>query len=158
MKYQTTVDSPIGELTLTANERALTRLHMGPLETDGSKDAGRFADVIAQLDGYWQREVKDFDVELEPTGTPFQLRVWAALREIPYGTTASYGEIARRIRSPRAVRAVGRANGSNPIAIIVPCHRVIGANGTLTGYGGGLHRKQRLLELERIAPARGSWH
>lgn len=157
MNYQTTVDSPIGVLTLTANERALTRLHMGPFATDGSKDAGRFADVIAQLDGYWQRKFKDFDVELEPTGTPFQLRVWAALREIPYGTTASYGEIARRIGSPRAVRAVGRANGSNPIAIIVPCHRVIGANGTLTGYGGGLPRKQTLLELEGIVPARGSW-
>ena len=157
MDYSTTVDSPIGVLTLTANDRALTRLHMGPFETDGRKDAGRFAEVIAQLDAYWKKDLKDFDIELEPTGTPFQLRVWAALRDIPYGSTASYGEIARRVDSPRAVRAVGRANGSNPIAVIVPCHRVIGANGTLTGYGGGLERKQTLLELEGIVPTGGTW-
>ena len=96
-----------------------------------------------------------FDVPLALDGTPFQLRVWRALLEIPYGETTSYGELARRIESPRAVRAVGLANGRNPIAVIVPCHRVIGADGTLTGYGGGLERKRLLLELESrlLAPA-----
>lgn len=153
MDYSTTVGSPIGVLTLTADDDALTGLHMGRLITDGRKDPGRFADVISQLERYWARALKAFDVELRPTGTPFQLRVWEALRGIPYGKTASYGEIARRIDSPRAVRAVGRANGANPIAIIVPCHRVIGANGTLTGYGGGLPRKQKLLRLEGAWPA-----
>lgn len=152
MNYSTTVGSPIGVLTLTADDDALTALHMGRLATSGRKDPGRFADVISQLERYWARELKEFDVELRPTGTPFQLRVWKALRGIPYGKTASYGDIARRIDSPRAVRAVGRANGANPIAIIVPCHRVIGANGTLTGYGGGLPRKQKLLRLEGAWP------
>ena len=152
MNYSTTVGSPIGVLTLTADDDALTGLHMGRLVTDGRKDPGRFGDVISQLERYWARELKDFDVELRPTGTPFQLRVWEALRRIPYGETVSYGEIARWIDSPRAVRAVGRANGSNPIAIIVPCHRVIGANGMLTGYGGGLPRKQKLLRLEGALP------
>lgn len=152
MKYSTTVRSPIGVLTLTADDDALTGLHMGRLATDGRKDAKRFADVISQLDRYWAKELKRFDIALQPTGTPFQMRVWSALRDIPYGTTVSYGEIARWIDSPRAVRAVGRANGANPIAIIVPCHRVIGANGTLTGYGGGLPRKQVLLLLEGALP------
>lgn len=152
MDYSTTVSSPIGVLTLTADDDALTGLHMGRLATSGRKDPGRFVGVIAQLERYWARELKEFDVELRPTGTPFQVRVWNALRDIPYGRTASYGDIARRIDSPRAVRAVGRANGANPIAIIVPCHRVIGANGTLTGYGGGLPRKQKLLRLEGAWP------
>lgn len=152
MKYSTTVRSPIGVLTLTADDDALTGLHMGRIVTDGRKDPKRFADVISQLDRYWAKELKRFDIALQPTGTPFQMRVWSALRDIPYGTTVSYGEIARWIDSPRAVRAVGRANGSNPIAIIVPCHRVIGANGTLTGYGGGLPRKQVLLRLEGAWP------
>ncbi|HEV3473721.1 MAG TPA: methylated-DNA--[protein]-cysteine S-methyltransferase [Actinomycetota bacterium] len=152
MNYSTTVRSPIGVLTLTADDDALTGLHMGRRATDGRKDPKRFADLISQLDRYWARELRDFEVELRPTGTPFQLRVWEALRSIPYGTTVSYGEIARRIESPRAVRAVGRANGSNPIAIVVPCHRVIGANGTLTGYGGGLPRKTALLRLEGALP------
>jgi methylated-DNA-[protein]-cysteine S-methyltransferase len=152
MNYSTTVRSPIGVLTLTADDDALTGLHMGRRATDGRQDSKRFADLISQLDRYWARELRDFEVELRPTGTPFQLRVWEALRSIPYGTTVSYGEIARRIESPRAVRAVGRANGSNPIAIVVPCHRVIGANGTLTGYGGGLPRKTALLRLEGALP------
>ncbi|MDQ3963044.1 MAG: methylated-DNA--[protein]-cysteine S-methyltransferase [Actinomycetota bacterium] len=152
MDYSTTVRSPIGVLTLTADDDALTGLHMGRRATDGRKDSERFADVISQLERYWARELQEFDVVLRPTGTPFQLRVWKALRGIPYGKTVSYGEIARRIGSPRAVRAIGRANGSNPIAIIVPCHRVIGANGTLTGYGGGLPRKETLLRLEGALP------
>lgn len=157
MEHWCTVDSPIGTLTLSANDDGLTGLHMGPLELEGPKDGAPFADVIGQLDAYWSRDLTEFNVPLAPRGTQFQLRVWSALRKIPYGRTASYGDIARRIRSPKAVRAVGRANGSNPIAIIVPCHRVIGANGTLTGFGGGLDRKQRLLEHEGVVPALGAW-
>ena len=152
MDYSTTVNSPIGVLTLTADDDCLTGLHMGRRAVDGRKDPKRFADVIGQLERYWAKELKDFEVELRPRGTAFQLRVWKALRDIPYGKTVSYGEIARWIDSPRAVRAVGRANGANPIAIIVPCHRVIGANGTLTGFGGGLPRKQKLLRLEGAWP------
>jgi methylated-DNA-[protein]-cysteine S-methyltransferase len=100
------------------------------------------------LEEYFAGTRRKFSVTLDPAGTPFQHRVWAALCEIPYGTTISYGELARRIGQPQASRAVGMANGRNPISIIVPCHRVIGANGTLTGYGGGLERKRFLLALE----------
>ena len=107
-----------------------------------------FSTVAAQLDAYWRGELTVFDVPMNPPGTGFQRQVWAALSEIPYGTTVTYGEIAEAIGKPRAVRAVGRANGSNPIAIVVPCHRVIGADGSLTGYGGGIERKEKLLELE----------
>ncbi|MDX1983869.1 MAG: methylated-DNA--[protein]-cysteine S-methyltransferase, partial [Bryobacteraceae bacterium] len=110
-----------------------------------------FREVIRQLDAYFKGALHDFDVPLAPLGTPFQRNVWSALREIPYGRTISYGELARRIGNPSASRAVGLANGSNPIAIIVPCHRVIGANGKLTGFGGGLDVKRKLLDLERQA-------
>jgi len=106
-------------------------------------------EAAQQLDAYWAGELFDFDLALTPAGTPFQKKVWAALRAIPYGRTATYGEIARSIGSPSACRAVGAANGRNPIAIVVPCHRVIGANGTLTGYAGGLEMKEQLLEHER---------
>ncbi|HYM67200.1 MAG TPA: methylated-DNA--[protein]-cysteine S-methyltransferase, partial [Patescibacteria group bacterium] len=106
-----------------------------------------------QLGEYFAGRRTDFDVPLEMEGTPFQLRVWEALREIGYGETISYGELARRIGNPSASRAVGMANGCNPIAVIVPCHRVIGANGTLTGYGGGVERKRLLLDLEARATA-----
>src|SRR5690606_32152543 len=102
-----------------------------------------------QLDAYFRGTLRTFDLPLAPQGTPFQQTVWEALRHIPYGQTVSYGELARRVGRPAAVRAVGLANGSNPIAIVIPCHRVIGANGTLTGYGGGLPTKQALLALER---------
>jgi len=112
-------------------------------------DEERFDHVERALERYFAREARDFDVALAPEGTPFQKKVWDALLEIPYGTTWSYGELARHIGQPRASRAVGLANGRNPIPIIIPCHRVVGANGTLTGYGGGLEKKQALLALER---------
>lgn len=106
-------------------------------------------EVIRQLHGYFSGELESFDLELSPQGTPFQQRVWKELLKIPYGETISYGELARRIGNPNASRAVGLANGSNPIPIIIPCHRVIGSNGKLTGYGGGLPIKERLLALEK---------
>ena len=151
--YYTTIPSPIGELLLTSDGRSLTGLEMSPFTPPirGQRDKSPFEDIIGQLDEYFTGARKSFDVPLRASGTPFQLRVWAGLREIPYGRTISYGELARRIGNPRAMRAVGRANGSNPIAVIVPCHRVIGANGTLTGYGGGLDRKAKLLALEGIS-------
>lgn len=150
MTLYTTVTSPIGELLLSSDGRALTGLRMAPFEAPSGweRDAGPFEDVVEQLAAYFAGTRKSFDVELNASGTPFQQRVWNALQDIPYGETISYGELARRIGKSKAVRAVGRANGANPIAVIVPCHRVIGANGTLTGYGGGLDRKAKLLALE----------
>ena len=152
----TMIDSPIGPLLLTAQDDALTRVWMSEqrhqaTEPDPSwvRDDETFTDVARQLGEYFAGERTTFDVELAPAGTPFQLEVWAALQTIPYGTTCSYGEIAEQIGRPGASRAVGLANGRNPISIIVPCHRVIGSTGTLTGYGGGLERKQWLLDLER---------
>jgi len=147
------VETPVGVITLAGDE-ALTRLWMhdqahSPTDADAySSDPQAFEDVVAQLEAYFAGELFDFDVPLRLDGTTFQRRVWNALREIPFGETASYGEIASRIGQPNASRAVGLANGRNPIAIIVPCHRVIGSNGSLTGYGGGLERKRWLLELE----------
>jgi methylated-DNA-[protein]-cysteine S-methyltransferase len=105
--------------------------------------------AVGQLTAYFAGNLRSFDLPLRPRGTPFQLAVWQALQDIPYGRTISYGELARRIGNPKASRAVGLANGSNPIAIVVPCHRVIGSNGKLTGYGGGLDNKEILLALER---------
>lgn len=152
-----TVPSPIGDLMLCGDERALTALHLpGHWPEPGAgwrRDDARFAAVARQLEEYFAGERTAFDVPLKLRGGPFELEVWAELERIPYGETASYGEIARRVGKPHASRAVGAANGRNPIAIIVPCHRVIGSNGTLTGYGGGLERKRALLDLESgVAP------
>jgi methylated-DNA-[protein]-cysteine S-methyltransferase len=149
MRY-TTIDSPIGELLLVGGERGLRRLWMSPfrIQPSWTHDSGPFADVHHQLDQYFAGQRDEFDVRLDLLGNSFELSVWDALLEIPYGVTASYGEIAKRIGAPSAARAVGMANGRNPVAVIVPCHRVIGANGSLTGYGGGLERKRFLLELE----------
>ncbi len=150
----TTLESPIGELLLLGDGRALRGLHMQqgrrPIEIGAAweRSAEPFADVQAQLLEYFAGERTMFDTPLATGGSSFERRVWRALREIPYGETISYGELARRIGQPSAARAVGLANARNPIAVIVPCHRVIGANGTLTGYGGGLERKRILLELE----------
>ena len=105
--------------------------------------------AVGQLEAYFSGDLRDFDLPLRLQGTPFQLAVWRALQDIPYGRTISYGELARRVGNPKGSRAVGLANGSNPIAIVVPCHRVIGSNGKLTGYGGGLDNKETLLALER---------
>jgi methylated-DNA-[protein]-cysteine S-methyltransferase len=150
----TVVDSPIGPLTLAAVEGRLTRLsmedqrHVQPVPAEWERDDVWFKPFTSQLDAYFAGELQQFDVPLSLEGTPFQQRVWEALQGIPYGTTASYGELASRVGNPNASRAVGLANGRNPVAIIVPCHRVIGAGGSLTGYGGGLERKSWLLEHE----------
>lgn len=154
MTHYRTVDSPIGPLTLAGHGPVLTNLRMvdqthEPSRADWSPDARAFDDVVAQLAAYFAGELTDFDIELELRGTEFQQRVWKALLTIPYGETRSYGEIAEQIGAPGSARAVGWANGHNPIAIVVPCHRVIGASGSLTGYGGGLDRKRTLLELEK---------
>jgi methylated-DNA-[protein]-cysteine S-methyltransferase len=149
MRY-TTIASPIGELLLAGGEHGLQRLWMSPFRTQPSwkHDPSAFVDVRDQLEQYFASERHEFDVQLDLVGNGFELSVWEALLGIPYGETASYGEIARQIGVPSAARAVGMANARNPVAVIVPCHRVIGANGSLTGYGGGLERKRFLLELE----------
>ena len=150
----TTAESPIGELLLVGDGEALRGLYMKEgrrrVRVPGSwrRAEEPFGEVRRQLGQYFAGERVEFDLPLKAIGSPFQRRVWAELEQIPYGRTISYGELARRIGSPGTPRAVGMANGRNPISIIVPCHRVIGADGTLTGYGGGVERKRFLLELE----------
>jgi methylated-DNA-[protein]-cysteine S-methyltransferase len=147
--------SPIGPLTLMADGGHLTRLVMtdqahAVVPPPGSRrDPEFFAEVTGQLDEYFAGTRTAFDVPMWLEGTEFQRRVWAQLSAIPYGETISYGELARRVGNPRASRAVGLANGRNPVAVIVPCHRVIAADGSLGGYGGGTDRKTLLLDLER---------
>lgn len=126
-----------------------TRRHAAALPGDVRRDDGPFRAAREQLEAYFAGELEEFTLELAPAGTPFQQRVWRALLEIPFGTTESYGALARRIGLPQAARAVGLANGRNPISIVIPCHRVIGADGSLTGYGGGLERKRWLLAHEQ---------
>lgn len=151
----TSIDSPIGRLTLTSRRRRLTGVYMDgqahpPAGTDGwEPDGSDLEEAVEQLGAYFAGTLRSFDLALEPEGTEFQRAVWEGLRAIPYAETISYAELARRIGRPRAFRAVGLANGRNPLAVVVPCHRVIGANGTLVGYGGGLDRKRWLLEHER---------
>jgi methylated-DNA-[protein]-cysteine S-methyltransferase len=148
------ISSPIGELLLAGKSEVLEII--GFPEGKGrvmpgagwSEREGVFAEAEVQLNEYFEGTRKEFDLELKPSGTPFQLSVLQALQEIPYGSTATYSEIAGRIGRPKAVRAVGTANGRNPLPIVIPCHRVIGADGTLTGFGGGLPAKQFLLSLE----------
>lgn len=153
LRYRT-VESPVGPLTLAGEGSTLMHLRMSDQthEPDRSEwmpaGADAFADVVEQLDAYFAGSLTEFDVDLELAGTEFQRRVWAALQTIPYGETRSYGQIAEQIGSPGASRAVGLANGRNPVGIIVPCHRVIGSGGGLTGYGGGIDRKRALLTLE----------
>lgn len=143
-----TIETPIGLLTLQADEAAVTAIRFG---ADGAQDASPLLDAAeAQLREYFAGTRRTFDLPLAPRGTAFQQRVWAALRAIPYGETRTYGELAAAIGSPSASRAVGMANHHNPIPIVIPCHRVIGANGTLTGYAGGLEIKRKLLALEGI--------
>lgn len=149
------VDSPLGPLTLVVTDGGLAGLYM--TDHRHQPDAGRFGDRVPdalppareQLTAYFAGTLTTFDLPLRAPGTDFQLRVWSALREIPYGRTTTYGELAAEIGSPTASRAVGLANGRNPISIVVPCHRVVGADGSLTGYGGGLERKRSLLALEQ---------
>ncbi|MGW3119418.1 methylated-DNA--[protein]-cysteine S-methyltransferase [Streptomyces sp. NPDC001107] len=155
VKHHTVIDSPYGPLTLVAADGILCGLYMTeqrhrpPEESFGARDETLFAEAEEQLEAYFSGDLKEFTLELHLHGTPFQGTVWAQLREIPYGETRSYGELAAALGNPSASRAVGLANGKNPIGIIVPCHRVVGANGSLTGYGGGLDRKRRLLDFER---------
>ena len=153
MSWVVLEETPVGPLRLTASGGALTGLRFGAGPADGEHDPDEpvLRAAAAQLREYFARERTAFDLRLAPAGTAWQLAVWEQLRLIPYGTTVSYGEIARRLGSPAASRAVGLANGRNPIAIVVPCHRVIGANGALTGFGGGMPAKRTLLDLESTA-------
>lgn len=149
----TNTDSPVGRLLLAGDEEGL-RLISFPteartLETGWRRNADAFKTTIQQLEAYFAGELTEFSVNIAPRGTSFQRLVWDALQQIPYGQTVSYGELARTIGRPTASRAVGAANGSNPLPIVVPCHRVIGSTGKLTGFGGGLDIKAALLALER---------
>jgi methylated-DNA-[protein]-cysteine S-methyltransferase len=149
-----TVESPVGPLTLAGRSGRLRHLRMvdqtyEPRREGWESDDTAFGDAVAQLQAYFAGDLHDFELDLDLVGTDFQRRVWAALVTIPYGETRSYGQIALQVGSPGASRAVGLANGHNPVGIIVPCHRVIGANGSLTGYGGGLERKKQLLDMEK---------
>jgi methylated-DNA-[protein]-cysteine S-methyltransferase len=159
MRSHTVIDSALGPLTIVAEDGQIRCLYMGlqrhrPNDDElgepepHGREAEPFKAAADQLDAYFAGELTTFDLPLAPLGSEFQQRVWTALREIPYGRTESYGELAERIGSPGAARAVGLANGKNPIGIVIPCHRVVGSDGSLTGYGGGLDRKRRLLDLE----------
>ena len=153
----TTWTSPLGPITLVAEDDRLcglyfsTHRHAPAVETFGPRDDEPFRAVMEQLTAYFAGERPAFDVPLALAGTPFQREVWAALRQIPYGETVSYAQLAAQLGRPAAVRAVGAANGRNPVSVIVPCHRVIGSDGGLVDYGGGVDRKERLLRLE------GAW-
>lgn len=163
-----TTDSPIGTLTLVTDGEALTGLYMeahrhapdplswGPWRSP-EESAPVVREAISQLSAYFTGELTGFDLALAPHGTAFQQQVWQQLLQIPYGETASYGELAALLGNPGASRAVGLANGRNPISIIVPCHRVVGAAGQLTGYGGGLERKRVLLALEERVSGHSLW-
>jgi methylated-DNA-[protein]-cysteine S-methyltransferase len=167
--YYTWMESPVGKLLLAADEAGLRHTTFEPATPGPNwlENATGLRETIRQLRAWFAGELREFDLALAPAGPAFHQRVWRELCNIPYGETISYGELARRIGSPNAFRAVGRANGANPIPIIIPCHRVIGSNGKLTGYGGGLPRKEFLLALEHkqlslplaasaAAPTRGS--
>ena len=153
----TTLPSPIGPLTLVARGSELTGLYLdaqrhrpddAALGAQGDADGELFAAAAGQLAAYFAGQLTEFSLPLAPAGTAFQAKVWAALQTIPYGQTWSYGQLAAKIGNPSAIRAVGLANGKNPISLVIPCHRVVGSDGTLTGYGGGLERKRFLLDLE----------
>ncbi|CAN5484460.1 methylated-DNA--[protein]-cysteine S-methyltransferase [soil metagenome] len=151
--HQTSYDSPLGPLRLVAEDSHLVGIYLpdhrrAPAPVDAG-DSPVLAEAKRQLDAYFAGETETFDLPLRPKGTPFQARVWEELRRIPHGETISYAELARRIGQPSAVRAVASANARNPLSIVVPCHRVIGTSGKLTGYAGGLDAKRFLLELER---------
>jgi methylated-DNA-[protein]-cysteine S-methyltransferase len=163
--YTTTVESPCGPLVCVVDEDgAVIRIEFSrgreaqkvaskgtAGEVEVVEDAGRTAEVRRQLEEYFAGSRQEFDLPLSPRGTPFERSVWEELRRIPFGETRSYADVARALGKPAATRAVGRANGANPIPIVVPCHRVIGSNGSLTGFGGGLDAKARLLEIEGLS-------
>jgi methylated-DNA-[protein]-cysteine S-methyltransferase len=161
MTAHATMPSPVGELLLVASDDGLVAIRFernrhgddprasSVPSSEASDAAARvLADARSQLDAYFAGALTEFDLPLDPRGTPFQQKVWTALREIPFGQTISYAELARRTGDPKAVRAVGAANGRNPLPLVVPCHRVIGADGSLVGFGGGLERKRWLLRHE----------
>lgn len=154
-KLFTYCESPIGRMLLVGRHGVLEELHFPnktdnlPVPPEWVRDEAAFAEALRQLDEYFAGKRQEFDLVVEPRGTPFQQEVWQELRRIPFGRTASYQDIALRLGKPKACRAVGMANARNPVPIIIPCHRIIGKNGTLTGFGGGLPVKRRLLELER---------
>ena len=156
MRTHTVVPSPIGPLTVVREGGELVRLamsppaHLDPDELGGRSDEG-FGDVVRQLGEYFAGERTTFDLPLRPHGSAFELAVWDQLTRIPYGETRSYGYVAKAVGEPGGAQAVGAANGRNPLAVVVPCHRVIGADGTLVGFGGGLPRKRFLLDLEQRA-------
>ena len=163
----TVVDSPVGPLTLVGEDGALAGLylheqrHLPETAALGGRDDRVLPEARTQLAAYFAGGLREFDLPLTATGTPFQQLVWAALRKVPYGTTCTYADLASSIGRPTAVRAVGAANGRNPICLVVPCHRVVGAGGALTGYAGGLGRKAYLLALEQrqdagVAPSAGA--
>ena len=157
MNYYTELHTPVGPVTIVSDGSAITRITMQPAaavfanDSTAVRDDTRLSEARSQLAAYFAGRLREFSLPLAPGGTPFQKQVWNALREIPFGETRSYGALAASLGRPGAARAVGAANRTNPIGIVVPCHRVIGANGTLTGYAGGLERKQQLLELEQDA-------
>lgn len=145
--HQRTIDTPLGPMLAAVEDGSLTALSFDA-DTEQRGDDSLLDRLCDQLDAYFADRLRGFDLPLTPRGTPFQQQVWAALRSIPHGETRSYGSVAKQIGNPDAIRAVGAANGANPIAIIIPCHRVIASDGTLHGYAGGLERKRWLLELE----------
>lgn len=159
MLYKSTIDSPVGPLTLIASEKGLravlwlddreSRVKLGPIDGGDVDPNGILTAAADQLGEYFAGDRIDFDLPLDPAGSDFQHAAWAALRSIPFGETVSYGEQARRMGDTRKARAVGAANGRNPISIVVPCHRVVGANGSLTGFAGGIENKAWLLDHER---------
>ena len=149
MRHYHTVPFPVGPLTVMEEGSHIVRITFHTdVKNALKKETAVIREAFGQLSDYFDGKLKKFDLPLKPEGTPFQLKVWEALRTIPYGETRSYGDIARQIGNPKACRAVGMGNYNNPIAIVVPCHRVIGTNGSLTGYAGGLPIKRQLLELE----------
>ena len=152
MKQILIVPSPVGPLTLTQEDQALTGLHFGEHPQQGAEGPTPLLEKAArQLEEYFAGQRKEFSLPLAPKGTEFQLRVWQALLQIPYGETRSYGELAAMVGNPKACRAVGGANHRNPLSILIPCHRVVGTGGSLTGYAGGLSVKEFLLKLESEA-------
>lgn len=155
MKHYCHYDSPLGRMLLVGMDGVLEKLHFPnsterlEIPEDWQDNAAGFREALRQLREYFAAARQEFALPIAPRGTPFQVRVWQELRKIPFGETASYGAIAERIGNPRACRAVGMANSKNPIPIIIPCHRIIGKDGSLTGFGGGLTVKKQLLDLER---------
>jgi len=148
--FTMTYQSPIGPLYIAEEDGAIRYLVFSPIASGEAKETPLLKQCAAQLDEYFQGKRHDFDLPLVPVGTPFQMRCWEKLRTIPYGTTWSYKQLAEAVDSPRGYRAVGLANNRNPISIIVPCHRVVGSTGKLTGYGGGMDNKEYLLKLEGV--------